>query len=137
MEIKINREIRGYTEAMFFGLSMRQFVFAILGCGVAVLLYFILKPLFGVETLSWMCMLGAAPFIACGFITYNGMTAEQFAFAWIKSKFLEPVKVKFECSTMYADAHEKANKEETHNDEIIKKYAQTRQRKVCHSKERA
>lgn len=27
MEVKINREIRNYTEAMFFGLSMRQFIF--------------------------------------------------------------------------------------------------------------
>lgn len=26
MEIKINREIRNYTESMFFGLSMRQFI---------------------------------------------------------------------------------------------------------------
>lgn len=30
MEVKINREIRNYTESMFFGLSMRQFVFSIL-----------------------------------------------------------------------------------------------------------
>ena len=29
MEVKINREIRNYTEAMFFGLSMRQFIFII------------------------------------------------------------------------------------------------------------
>ena len=27
MEVKINREIRNYTESMFFGLTMRQFVF--------------------------------------------------------------------------------------------------------------
>lgn len=71
MEIKINREIRNYTESMFFGLSMRQFIFAVIGCGMAVGMYFILKPFFGVETLSWMCMLGAAPFIACGFVTYK------------------------------------------------------------------
>ena len=31
MEVKINREIRNYTESMFFGLSMRQFVFFCLG----------------------------------------------------------------------------------------------------------
>ena len=62
MEVKINREIRNYTESMFFGLSMRQFIFSILACGVAVGLYFILRPYFGVETLSWMCILGAAPF---------------------------------------------------------------------------
>lgn len=36
MEVKINREIRNYTESMFFGLSMRQFVFSILACGVGV-----------------------------------------------------------------------------------------------------
>lgn len=27
MEVKINKEIRNYTESMFFGLSMRQFIF--------------------------------------------------------------------------------------------------------------
>lgn len=59
MEVKINREIRNYTESMFFGLSMRQFIFSVLACGVAVGLYFILRPYFGVETLSWMCILGA------------------------------------------------------------------------------
>ena len=58
MEVKINREIRNYTESMFFGLSMRQFIFSILACGVAVGLYFLLRPYFGVETLSWMCILG-------------------------------------------------------------------------------
>lgn len=38
MEVKINREIRNYTESMFFGLSLRQFV-SLLAVGVAVLLY--------------------------------------------------------------------------------------------------
>ena len=36
MEVKINREIRNYTESMFFGLSMRQFVFSVLAVVVAV-----------------------------------------------------------------------------------------------------
>ena len=39
MEVKINREIRNYTESMFFGLSMRQFIFSVLACSVAVGLY--------------------------------------------------------------------------------------------------
>lgn len=90
MEVKINREIRNYTESMFFGLSMRQFIFSVLACGVAVGLYFILRPYFGVETLSWMCILGAAPFAMLGFITYHGMTAEQFIWAWLRSEMLEP-----------------------------------------------
>lgn len=49
MEVKINKEIRNYTESMFFGLSMRQFIFSVLACGVAVALYFLLRPYFGTE----------------------------------------------------------------------------------------
>ena len=101
MEIKINREIRNYTESMFFGLSMRQFIFSVLACSVAVGLYFILRPYFGVETLSWMCILGAAPFAMLGFITYHGMTAEQFIWAWLRSEMLEPKEFKFEDSNYY------------------------------------
>ena len=29
MEVKINREIRNYTEAVFFGLSLRQIIFSV------------------------------------------------------------------------------------------------------------
>ena len=44
MEVKINREIRNYTESMFFGLSLRQCIFSLLAVAVAVGLYFLLKP---------------------------------------------------------------------------------------------
>ena len=70
MEVKINREIRNYTESMFFGLSLRQFIFSVLACAVAVGLYFLLKPYLGTETVSWVCILGAAPFAALGFVKY-------------------------------------------------------------------
>lgn len=101
MEVKINREIRNYTESMFFGLSLRQFIFSVLACGVAVGLYFLLRPYFGVETLSWVCILGAVPFALLGFITYHGMSAEQFLWAWIRSELLEPKTLKFEDSNYY------------------------------------
>ena len=41
MEIKMNKDIRNYTESMFFGLSLRQFFFSALGCLVSVILFFI------------------------------------------------------------------------------------------------
>lgn len=104
MEVKINREIRNYTESMFFGLSMRQFVFSVLAILAAVGLYFLLKPYFGTETVSWMCILGAAPFAALGFITYHGMTAEQFLWAWLRSELLEPKELRFEASNLYYEA---------------------------------
>lgn len=101
MEIKINREIRNYTESIFFGLSLRQFVFSVFACGIAVLLYFLLKGRFGIETLSWICILGAAPFAALGFVTYNGMSAEKFIWAWLKSEFLVPKQLTFKPSNFY------------------------------------
>ena len=101
MEVKINKEIRNYTESMFFGLSLRQFIFSVLACGVAVGLFFLHRPHFGTETLSWECILGAFPFAAMGFIKYNGMTAEQFVWAWIKSEFLMPKKLMFLPDNLY------------------------------------
>ena len=101
MEVKINKEIRNYTESMFFGLSLRQFIFSVLACGVAMGLYFLLRPRFATETLSWVCILGAFPFAAMGFIKYNGMTAEQFVWAWLKSEFLMPKKLMFLPDNLY------------------------------------
>lgn len=61
MEIKINREIRDYKENIFFGLSLRQLIFSLLACGVAVGIYLGLRDALGTETVSWLCILGAAP----------------------------------------------------------------------------
>jgi hypothetical protein len=104
MEVKINREIRDYTESVFFGLSLRQCAFAALACVAAVGLYFLLSPYLGLEMLSWVCILGAAPFAAVGFITYHGMYAEQFLWAWAKSELLTPKRMTYQAQNLYADA---------------------------------
>ncbi|MBQ7817163.1 MAG: PrgI family protein [Oscillospiraceae bacterium] len=101
MEIKINKEIKDYTESIFFGLSLRQFVFSVIALVVAVALCFLLRPYFGIETLSWVCILGAAPFAALGFINYHGMNAEQLLWAWFKSKILEPKRIVCKPTTLY------------------------------------
>lgn len=101
MEVKVNREIRDYTEAMFFGLSLRQFIFSVLACGVAVGIYLGLRPLLGVETTSWLCIVAAFPFAVLGFLKYNGMTAEKFIWAWIKSTFLIPKVLTFGNTNYY------------------------------------
>lgn len=98
MEVKINREIREYTESMFFGLSMRQFFFSAAACVIAVAVYFLLKPVLGMEVTSWLCVLAAFPFAVLGFVKYNGLPAEKFIWAWIKSEVLIPKKLTF-CNT--------------------------------------
>ena len=109
MEVKINSEIRDYSESVYFGLSLRQFIFSLLACGVAVGLYFLLKPFFGIETLSWVCILGAAPFAALGFFKYHGMTAEKALLVYIRSEILMPKELKFKSENLY-DTLERSNK---------------------------
>lgn len=111
MEVKINREIREYTESMYFGLSLRQFIFSVLACVVAVAAYFISRPLFGLEVASWLCVIFAFPFAVMGFVKYNGMPAEKFFIAWFKSEFLIPKKLTFKNSNVYYNLLEEAKKE--------------------------
>lgn len=101
MERRINKEIRDYSETIFFGLTLRQCIFSALACGVAVGLYFLLRPYLSMETLSWLCILAAAPFAVLGFVKYNGMNAEQLIWAWIKSEFLTPKVLIYKPKNMY------------------------------------
>ena len=95
MEVRINREIREYTESMFFGLNLRQFICSVLACAAATGLYFYLKPIASTEAVSWACILGALPFAVLGFLRYNGLTAEEFIQAWVRSGLLAKKKLVF------------------------------------------
>lgn len=88
MEIKIPKEVRQHSETIFFGLSTRQFICAVLAVAAAIGTYFLTKGTLGRETANWVCILAAAPLAAAGFFRYNGLTLEQFAWAFIKSQVL-------------------------------------------------
>ncbi len=51
-----------------------------------------------------MCILAAAPFAACGFFSYHGMTAEQLLWAWFKSEVLCPRRLVFRSDCLYYQA---------------------------------
>lgn len=111
MEVKINKEIRQYSEEIFFGLSLRQFICSALACIVAVGIYFIFKPILNnTGTVSWLCMAGAVPFALIGFVRYNGMTAEQFVMAWIKSEILTPKRLVFKPNNYYLDMYRQSER---------------------------
>ena len=91
---------------MFFGLSLRQLIFALLAVLVAVGVYFGLRNFVGTGEVGWMCVLAAFPFALGGFFTYNGMTFEQFLVALIRSELLYPKKLVFKSDNFYAKALE-------------------------------
>ena len=110
LEIKINKEIRQYQENIFFGLSMRQFICSLCAVGLAVGIYFLLKNPLGEETVSWLCIVAAAPVAVLGFFKYNGLTAEQFLCAFIKSELLCAGQRVFRAENFYYQAIEKGKK---------------------------
>ena len=106
MEVRINKEVRNYQESLFFGLSLRQLLFALLAVAVAVGVYFGLRPVLGNGEIGWVCVLAAFPFALGGFFQYNGMTLERFLLAYIRSEFLFPRRLVFRSDNIYAKALE-------------------------------
>ena len=106
IEIKINKEVRDYQEAIFFGLSLRQLIFSALALSVAVGTYFLLQNYF--SDVGWLCILLAFPFALGGFFQYNGMNFEQFVVAFARSELLYPRNLKFKSENLYTKTLEKS-----------------------------
>ena len=109
IEVRINKEVRDYQESVFFGLSLRQLIFALLAVLVAVGVYFGLRNVVGSGDIGWICILAAFPFAMGGFFTYNGMTFEKFLLALIRSGLLYPRKLVFRSENLYAKALENSS----------------------------
>ena len=69
---------------------------------------FVTRKYAGEQVTGWLCVLGAAPFAACGFFRYHGMTAEQFAWAVIKSELLYPKRLVFKSENLYFSCMEES-----------------------------
>ena len=112
MEVRINKEVRNYQESLFFGLSLRQLLFALLAVAVAVGAYFGLRPVLGNGEIGWVCVLAAFPFALGGFFQYNGMTLERFLLAYIRTEFIYPHRLVFQSDNLYAKLMERSSMKE-------------------------
>lgn len=121
MEVKINKEIRDYSENVYFGLNLRQFIFSVIACFVAVLLYFTFISIFNMEITSWICIMGAIPFIGIGFIKINGLYMEKYARYFINSRFLMPKYLTFKSTNYYVNELKEEKRGEKHEKHIRKK----------------
>ena len=132
-EIKINKEIRDYTESIFFGLSLRQSIFSIIACIIACGLYFLFKERLGTEMTSWLCMLGAAPFAAFGFIRFQGMYTEDIVKTVFNSLLLSSRDLINKPFNLYDEVFEpmikQSRKESIVHDKKLRKIEKAEQRK--------
>ena len=132
-EIKINKEIRDYTESIFFGLSLRQSIFSIIACIIACGLYFLCKDRLGTEMTSWLCMLGAAPFAALGFIRFQGMYTEDIVKTALYSFLLSSTNLINKSFDLYEEIFNsiinQSRKESIVHDKKLRKIEKAKQRK--------
>ena len=130
MEIKVNKEIKNYKESIFFGLSFRQFLCSALALGAAVGVYFGLRNILDKETVSWLCIVCAAPIAVTGFFQYNGLNFEKFVWAVIKSEFLLSGVRLYKSRNIYYELIEEVKR----NDRTEKKHTKSKkQRKIQNS----
>ena len=121
MEIRINKEIKDYHESLFMGLSMRQFICSLGAVGAAVGIYFGLSNVLDKETVSWLCIVCAAPLAAAGFFNYNGMNFEQFVVAYIYSEFICSGVRTYQSENYIYEAHKEVLKDVSVRKEKTKK----------------
>ncbi|MBE5038416.1 PrgI family protein [Subdoligranulum sp. DSM 109015] len=88
MQVNINKDFQRYEEDVFMGLSLRQLLWSGASVAIAITVYFGLQPVLGQETVSWICIVAAAPFAMAGFFQYDQMTIWQFLKAAFVTEFL-------------------------------------------------
>ena len=136
-EIKINKEIRDYTESIFFGLSLRQSIFSIIACIIATGIYFLFNDKLGTEMTSWLCMLGTAPFAALGFIRFQGMYTEDIVKTALYSFLLSSTNLINKPFNLYEELFNsiinQSRKESIVHDKKLRKIEKAKQRKNKHS----
>lgn len=103
MEININKDIREYTESVFFGLNLRQLVCSGLAIASATGVYFETRDIFSKDTMSYLMIAAALPFAAIGFIKYNGMPMEKLIIAWLKDNIIVPRRLCFKSNNIYLE----------------------------------
>lgn len=134
MEKRINKEIREYKESIAWGLSMRQFLFSLLGILISVGIYFILKDSIGTEAVSWACIFGMLPCAIMGFVTYNKMPAEKFLWELIKSEVLTPKNLTCKPYNLYYEVYLNFSESESinkrHSRKVQNKSARRKQGKA-------
>lgn len=132
-EIKINKEIRDYTESIFFGLSLRQSIFSIIACIIATCIYFLFNDKLGTEMTSWLCMLGATPFAALGFIRFQGMYTEDIVKPALYSFLLSSTNLINKPFNLYEEIFNsiinQSRKESIVHDKKLRKIEKAKQRK--------
>lgn len=130
MECTVNREIRDYREGVVMGLNMRQTIWGGIALVVAGAANFGLRLFIGKETASVLCILLAALPAAIGFMSYQGLTFEQFARAWMRTSFRHAGWYVYRAVSLFDTLHRAATEEQKHQRKRLLKLKKGQKRNV-------
>ncbi len=111
IEVIIPKEINEYEDKVMFGLTFRQIISTILSIVISIFLYTSLLNIINEEILSYLIIILDGAILSIGWVKYNGMRAEQFAFVFLEHN-LYPQKRGYEDCNIY----------EGINNEVVKKF---------------
>jgi len=110
IEIKIPKEIKDYKGKWFFGLTLRRTISLIISVGIGISSYHTLLNYIPPNIASYLMMISVTPTLFLGFFTYNGLTAEQFLLAIIKT-YIRPRRM-YEEDNIYTTIREEIIEDE-------------------------
>lgn len=95
IRVRTHKELGGISEK-FYGMSIRQWIFVLLGLGICVPLYLYGKPYLGEELVSWLILLIGVPIMLCGFLTIQGLPVNRLVPFWMRHylDFAKPLQYK-------------------------------------------
>lgn len=103
MILPINKEIKNYKQKVFFGLTVRRFIFLVLALMVGVITYFSIRNFVPFDVQTWIIGGAVIPVALLGFLEPYGMPLEKFLKIIIRNKFLVSKHLVFKSQTLYME----------------------------------
>ena len=115
IEIPVNREIRNYKETIFYGFTMKQVIFGILGLAAGAIVFLWLPKDLNLSIRTLLGLAAGFPMIALGFLTFNNMTAAELIRVLYTFYLKNPRKYPSVPTNRYANVFNKVENQETPN----------------------
>lgn len=115
IEIPVNREIRSYKETIFYGFTMKQVIFGILGLAAGAVVFLWLPKDLNLSVRTLLGLVAGAPMIVLGFLTFNNMTAAELIRVLYNFYLKNPRKYPSVPTNRYANVFNKVENQETPN----------------------
>lgn len=77
VEVRIPKEITDYKEKILLGMSIRQLICSVISGAIGIILFLLLKSIFGMNVTGYIVIIAVMPILAIGFIKPNGFTFER------------------------------------------------------------